>query len=114
MPSLSRQPRWYRPEPNAERQCERNGSHYMSAKRDHRCAHLDCSPPVAGAIEPNRARPLRLTALPLTAPSSDSTTYSHSKEYSPVIPANRPVPSRKVPTTRLPVPTHSPFNSLYT
>src|SRR5580693_351494 len=112
MPRLFRQTRWYRPEPNAKRQGKGEGSHKLSAELGHGCAHLRCSPPDTAAVEPNRARPLRLTALPLTAPSSDSTTYSHRNEYSPVIPAKWPVPPRKVPTMRFPVPTHSPFNSL--
>ena len=47
------------------------------------CVHWLCSPPAAAAAEPNRARPLRSTARPLTLPSSDSTTYSPLKGILP-------------------------------
>src|SRR5256885_11311692 len=77
MPSLFRQPGRYRREPNAERQGKGQGLFEQTAKAagGRGRAHFPCSPPAtaAAAAEPNRARPFRSTARPLTAPSSDST-----------------------------------------
>ena len=41
------------------------------------CIHRPGPPAGAGAAWPSRARPLRSTTRPLTAPSSASTTYCH-------------------------------------
>ena len=79
VPCFTGQPRRDRREPDAEGQGEGEGLFAQLAKAGRGCIHPLA--PRAGAVAawPNRARPLKSTTRPLTAPSSVSTTYCHWK-----------------------------------
>src|SRR5262249_58187253 len=77
MPGLTGQPGRNRREPDAEGQHDREGLFPQLAAIDEGFVHPPVPPASAVVAWPNRARPLRSTTRPLTAPSSLSTTYCH-------------------------------------
>src|SRR5262249_61807054 len=79
VPGLTGQPGGDRREPDAENQHDRECLFPQLAEIDGRCVHPPVPSASAVAAWPNRARPLRSTTRPLTAPSSVSTTYCHWK-----------------------------------